>query len=246
MNSMTRSMLALLLVLFISCAIPGSARETPSTYSESYAIIIKGAVAGSETVTEKAEPGGEVTATSQHEMLITDGLETKRMQFSTRMTLSKKTGIPSSYSCWYTSGGTGDSYEVTIKDRQITRILNRGGHTSQITVPLEPDMVFLDFNVYHQYSYLIRRYDFKKRGRQTFADFIPVIGNDIPIALTYLGDSSFDLKTGALPVRNLRIDFVGIWSGTVSVDKEGRLVRLAIPSQDLEVVRRDLAETSKG
>jgi len=241
---MTRSTVSLLLVLLISGAVAGNAREASSTYSESYAIIIKGAVAGSETVTEKTETGGDLVATSQHDMLVTDGLETKRMKFSTRMTLSKKTGMPISYSCWYTSGNTGDSYEVTIKDGQITRILNRGGHAGEITVPLEPDMVFLDFNVYHQYDYLIRRYDFKKKGRQTFADFIPVIGNDIPIALTHIGDSSLDLKTGPMPVRNLRIDFVGIWSGTVSVDKEGRLVRLIIPSQDLEVVRRDLMPDS--
>lgn len=233
--------MALLLVLFVSCVVRGNARE--ATYSESYTIIIKGAVAGSETVTEKTESGGEVVATSEHDMLVTDGLETKRMKFSTRMALSKKTGIPSSYSCWYTSGSTGDSYEVAIKDGQITRILNRSGRTSDITVPLEPDMVFLDFNVYHQYDYVVRRYDFRKKGRQTFADFIPVIGNDIPIALTYIGDSSIDRKTGALSVRNLRIDFVGIWSGIISVDKEGRLVRLVIPFQDLEVVRRDLVPT---
>ena len=47
-------------------------------------------------------------------------------------------------------------------------------------------MVILDFNVYHQYDYLIRKYDMKKRGRQVFANFIPVIGNDIPLAITFL------------------------------------------------------------
>jgi hypothetical protein len=101
-------------------------------------------------------------------------------------------------------------------------------------------MVFVDFNVYHQYDYLVRRYDAKKGGRQTFADFIPVIGTDIPIALTYMGDDRLNLKTGTLPIRNFQVEIVGIWGGTLSVSKEGRLIRLVIPSQEIEVMRRDL------
>jgi hypothetical protein len=215
------------------------ARNNSLSYSETYAIIIKGNVAGSETVTEKTE-GGDVTSSSEHEMLVTDGIETKRMAFSTRMVLSKSTGIPISYSYWYTSGKTGDSYEVTIKNAQITRILNRSGRTSEVTIPLQPNMTFVDFNVYHQYDYLVYRYDSKKGGRQTFPNFIPVIGNDVPVALTFLGEDKLNLRTGSLAVRNFRVEFVGILGGTLSVNKEGRLVRLVIPTQEIEVVRRDL------
>jgi hypothetical protein len=211
-----------------------------SSYSESYAILIKGTPSGTETVTEKPDDNGNTISSSEHEMLVTDGLETKQMKFSTRMVLSKSTGMPISYSYWYTSGNTGDSYDVSIQNGQITRVLNRGGHTSEVKVPLLPDMVFVDFNVYHQYDYLVRKYDFKKGGRQTFADFIPVIGNDIPVALTFIGEEKIDLNPNPVQVRNFRIEFVGIWGGTLSVNKEGRLVRLLIPAQDLEVVRRDL------
>ncbi len=220
-------------------------REVHSSYSQSYIILIKGAVSGSETVSEKTSANGEIVSSSEHEMLMSDGVETKRMTFSTRMALSKSTGIPSSYTYWYTSGNSGDSYEVTIKNGQIKRVLNRGGHSSEVTIPLQPDMVFLDFNVFHQYDYLIRRYDAKKGGRQTFPDFLPIIGNDVPVALTYIGDDKLELKAGALPIRNFRMEFVGIWGGSLSVDKDGRLVRLMIPSQELEVVRRDLFSEPK-
>ena len=212
-----------------------------SNYSESYAVMIRGNLAGTETVSEKADSNGNIVSTSEHEMLVSEGQETKSMKFSTRMTLSKSTGIPVSYSYWYTSGGTGDSYEVTINNGQITRVLNRGGRTSDMTVPLEPSMVFVDFNVYHQYDYLIRQYDHKRGGRQTFADFIPIIANDVPVALTFTTDSKLPLKSGgSLDVRIYRVEFVGIWSGTLTATKGGRLVRLTIPAQDLEVVRRDL------
>jgi hypothetical protein len=164
------------------------------------------------------------------------------MTFSTRMVLSKITGIPVSYSYWYTSGNTGDSYDVTVKEGQITRVLNRGGRSSEVTVPLQPDMVFVDSNVYHQYGFLVRKYDMKKKGRQTFADFIPVIGNDIPVAVTYMGEDKLETKGGSLAIRNFRVEFVGIWGATLSVDKEGRLVRLVIPKQELEVLRRDLVQ----
>jgi hypothetical protein len=232
------------LAVYFCTIIPASiARDDPSNYSQSYAIMLKGVLAGSETVTEKSE-GGNVTASSEHEMMVTDGVETKRMKFSTRMVFSKSTGTPVSYSYWYTSGNTGDSYNVTIKNSQITRVLSRGGRTSEVTVPLEPDMVFVDFNVYHQYDYLVRRYDTKKGGRQTFADFIPVIGSDIPLALTYIGEDKLEFKTGSIPVRNFRVEFVGIWGGMVSVDKANRLVRLVIPSEEIEVIRRDLLPDS--
>jgi hypothetical protein len=231
---------ALFCTVFFYCTVDNPGAIAASTYSESYAILLKGTLAGTETVAEKPDSNGNILSTSEHEMLVSDGLETKSMKYATRMVLSKSTGVPVSYSYWYTEGGTGDSYDLTVANSLVTRVLNRGGRTSDVAVPLEPDMVFLDFNVYHQYDYLIRRYDIKKGGRQTFADFIPLIGNDIPLAVTYIGDGKVDGRTGSIAVRNFRIEFVGIWGGTLSVNKEGRLVRLSIPSQDLEVVRRDL------
>ncbi len=222
------------------------ARDNQSGYTQSYAILIKGAMAGSETVTEKTSDTGDLISTSDHEMLVADGLETKRMAFTTKMVLSKTTRTPISYTYRYTEGNTGDSYEVIVKDGQVTRTLNRGvGRTSEVTVPFRPDMVILDFSVYHQYDYVISKYDVKKGGRQIFANFVPVIGNDIPLALTFVGDESLTLKKGTMPIRNFKVEFVGILSGTVSVDKNGRLVRLVIPTQDLEVLRKDLLDNTR-
>ncbi len=217
-----------------------SARESAPGYTQSYVILIKGAAAGRESVTETRSETGDLLVASEHEIFITDGLETKRMAFSTKMVLSKSTRIPVSYSYRYTSGNSGDSFDVVVKDGQITRTLNRAGRSSEASVPFKPDMVILDFNVYCQYDNLIPRYDMKKGGRQLFADFVPVIGNDIPLALTYMGEEKLTLSTGSLPIRNFRVEFVGIWNGTVSADKKGRLVRLVVPAQDLEVVRQDL------
>ena len=209
-------------------------------YTQTYVILIRGSVTGNEKVNETTAGKGEIVSTSEHEMLITDGLETKRMTFSTRMVLSKADLTPVSYSYKYT-GGSGDSYDVVVRNNLISRTLRRGDRTSEATTALQPDTVLVDFNVYHHYDYLARRYDSKKGGRQLFSNYVPVIGNDIPIALTFLGNDNLDFGKGTVPVRTFKVEFIGIWTGNFAVDKDGRLVRLVIPVQDLEVIREDLS-----
>ena len=165
------------------------------------------------------------------------------MTFSTKMVLSKTSWTPVSYLYRYTSGDTGDSYSVVIKDDKIARTLNKGGRTSEVTVPFAPDMVIVDHNVYHHYDYLIRKYDAQKGGRQVFADFMPVIGNDIQLAVTFLGNETLESGKWTLPIKKYRVEFVDIWSGTLSMDANGRLVSLDVPAQDLQVIRKDLFST---
>jgi hypothetical protein len=222
----------------------GSAAAADSgTYTQSYSILIKGMLAGNETVTEKTGKN-DIASTSEHDMIITDGLETKRMTFSTKLVLSRDTLIPISYSYQYVTGSAGDSYNVSVKDGRISRTLSRGGHVSEATALWNPDMVMVDFSVYHQYDYLIRKYDDKKKGRQAFINFVPLIANGIPMAVTFLDESKIEHGKTTFKVRNYRLEFIGIWTGTLSVDAQNRLVRLTIPNQDLEVVRKDLFDES--
>ncbi len=209
-------------------------------YSQTYTILLRGVPSGVESVAEEWAKDGNLISSSESEIFITDGFETKRLAFVTRMALSKSNLTPMSYSYRYTSGPSKDGYEVTVKDSQLKRTLIRGGHSSEITAILAPDATILDFNVYHQYDYLIRKYDIKKGGRQSFHNFIPLIGGEIPLSVTQLEDTNLEHAKGSLSVKNFKVEFGGLWSGTVSVDKTGRLVRLVVRDQDLEVVRKDL------
>ncbi len=141
--------------------LPSHSAKEPAPYTQSYSIFIKGVLAGTEKVTEKTEPDGNLLAQSEHDILITDGLETKRMAFTTTMRLAKKSLEPIYYSYKYTSGEAHDFYEVNVKDGRMTRLLSRGGRTTEINVAYQPGEVILDFSVYHQYDYLVRQYDFK-------------------------------------------------------------------------------------
>ena len=229
--------------MLLFCAMPAGAGDKAPAYTQSYAILIKGGLAGNENVTETANEAGDVLSASEHEIYVSDGLGTKRMTFITKMHLAKNTYAPVSYSYKYTSGDAGDSYDVTVKGALIQRILTRSGRTSEATAPVQPNTVILDFNVYHHYDYLVRRYDAVKGGRQIFSDFVPLIGNDIQLALTLMGDTELKYEKGSVAVSSYRVEFVGITGGTLSVDKDKRLVRLVIPTQDLEVVRKDLLST---
>lgn len=217
--------------------------ENPS-YSQNYTIFIKGAAAGTETVTESAGEGGSVVAKSQHELYLTDGMGTRRMEFETVTVTAGDSPVPSRYSCRYTSG-RGDSYEVTVDHGRIRRIMSRNGQSSEANTAVLPGTIFLDFDIFHQYDNVARIYDFEAGGRQVFQDYIPVLGRTIALAVTRLPDSDLQYEGGSLPVRNFRVEFVGLRSGTFATDGKGRLVRLLMPSQELEVVRQDLLPKSK-
>jgi hypothetical protein len=230
-----------LLLLAVLCLLGGPRQaEQPPLYSQTYAIYIRAVPAGTETVTERMDQDGNRVASSEHDMIVTDGLETKRMTFETTMVFVKDTPVPRNYSCRYTSGTSKDFYEVTIKDGKITRLLSRAGNKIEGTAVMRPNTVIVDFNVFHHYDMLARLYDFKKGGRQMFGNYIPVIGNEVPLAVTWLGDSKLEYEKGSIPVRNFKIEFVGMRTGNFATDMKGRLVRLIMREQDLEVVRKDL------
>ena len=214
--------------------------EPPPSYTQTYLIFIRGMQVGSETVTERIDKDGNRIIQSQDEMFVADGLGTKRMAFETTMVFAKDTTVPLNYLYRYTSGDTKDYCEVRIKGAKISRVLSRGGNVSETNADFQPGMVIVDFNVFYQYDVLSRIYDFKKGGRQVFIDFIPVIGNDLQLAVTWLEDSQLAYDKGSIPVRNFKIEFVGVRAGNFSTDKDGRLVRLIMREQDLEVVRKDL------
>lgn len=231
--------------IWILCFVPirleqSSGSSPVPSYTQSYRIILKGELAGYEKVEETIEKDGNVLSNSEHEIFVTDGMETKRMAFVTSMLLAKGTFAPIRYSYRYTSGQSRDSFEVTAKGGKFLSVVTRGGRSLETTHAIAPDTILLDFNVYHQYDYLSRRYDFKRRGRQSFRNYIPLIGNEISMTLVLLGESNLDTPKGPLSVRDFKIEFGALRAGTFSIDKAGRLVRLEIREQELQVIREDL------
>ena len=216
-------------------------RAIESGYSQVYTILINSAIAGTEKVTEENNKEGNLISSSESEIFLMVGQEPKRMAFTTRTVLAKGTLAPLSYSFKFTAGDSRDWSEVTVRDGVISRVLSRGTQTSEVSVPAPPGVVILDFSAYYHYEHLIRKYDSKKRGRQSFQNFIPVIATSIPLTVTELDETTLEHVKGDIRIRNFKVELSGgTRTRTVQVDKAGRLVRLWIPEQALEVVRTDL------
>ena len=225
---------------FVSVLKPAKADEP---YTRSYVILINNETSGTETVTEEKDRSGAVISRSEHELLLDDGLTRNRLVFSTEMVLSKGGKDIRTYASQYKTGqmgALGDSYDVSIKNGEITRVLIRSGQYSAVTAPFTQNMVIVDFNVYHHYEYLLRRYDLRKKGTQVFANFIPLIGNDIPLKVTWLGDLIMRFDKKNIETRKFQVEFADIQATTLFVDKSNRLVVLENPAQGLKVIRKDL------
>lgn len=98
---------------------------------------------------------------------------------------------------------------------------------------LEPQVVVLDTNFFHHFAVFVQRYDLQKRGAQHVSVFIPQEASPGMMLVEYAGkDEGHDkwvAKTDALEIH--------IWC-----DEARRLVRLAVPSAKVEIVR----ETKQG
>jgi len=228
-----------LVVLFVFSGLMPLPAAVDEPYKQTYVILINGEKAGTEAVTEEKDGSGNVVSMSEHELLLDEGSSKNRMVFSTKMVLSKGAKNIKTYVCRY-KGEPGDSYEVSVQNGRITRVLTRNGQPGVVTAPFTSNMVVVDFNVYHHYEYLLRRYDRKKKGIQTFADFIPIIGNDIPIKVTWVGDENLVFGEKTIEASRFIIEFTDIHTVTLYADKDNRLVVLENTAQGLKVIREDL------
>jgi hypothetical protein len=92
-------------------------------------------------------------------------------------------------------------------------------------------IVILDNNLYHHYAILARIYDWKGRGTQTFSVLIPQDLTPGTITAEYAGMQEVgDTKMEMLRVRSADLEVELFVVG-------GKLMRLAVPSAKVEVVR---------
>ena len=233
MNLLSVSLLLFTVAWESQQKVPASAPPT-----RTFQIFLKGEAAGTEVVSESTDKDGNLVLRSEHEMLVSDGLEIKRVAFTTAAVLAKESLQPLHYRMQYTSGASHDSCEVKANGRQLTRILTRGSRTSETSTTITPGTVLLESNVYYLYEYLVRQYDAKKGGRQMFQAYLPPVGAEVPAALTRMQDSSLETPGGSVPVHNFRFEFVALANAVLSVDTAGRLVRFVNPTQEVEIRRK--------
>jgi hypothetical protein len=142
-------------------------------------------------------------------------------------------GIPTHYE-WSTEGKKKASATIDFTNLSANIQLHLEGaksYAQTLTFSTAP-IVVLDNNLYHQYAILARLYDLEKKGPQTFSVLVPQELVPGTITVESLGKQEVDgkkleeltAKTEDLEV-HLYLD-------------NGRLVRIAAPSNNVEIIRQ--------
>ncbi|MGH9865460.1 MAG: hypothetical protein ACRD4H_08625 [Candidatus Acidiferrales bacterium] len=142
-------------------------------------------------------------------------------------------GAPLHYE-WTTAGGSKKATASIDFDNGTATIhlqVNGGKTFTQQFFFKTPVVAILDDNLYHQYAILADLYDWSKKGQQTFPVFIPQEMTPGTITVEALDPEDRDGKNlQRLKVHSQDLEI------TLYLD-EKRLVRVAVPSANAEIVR---------
>jgi len=117
---------------------------------------------------------------------------------------------------------------------------------SEATAQTDAGAVILENNVWHQYQFLIKRYDKQKGGAQSFKAFVPSLMQTLSVSLE-LRDSRMNMSRKEQGTALQIIDYYslkvadGLLLDMLSDHATGKLIYLRVPSQRAEVVRAEQA-----
>ncbi len=141
-------------------------------------------------------------------------------------------GIPVHYD-WSTQGAKKASATITFAGVTATVELHLEGakpFTQQFTFAA-PLVVVLDDNLYYQYTFLARLYDWDKKGEQTFAVLVPQEMTPGTVTVDSMGEQ----VVNGQKVQELR---VRTEDNEIDLFLDGpKLVRLVAPAANAEIIR---------
>ncbi len=192
-----------------------------------FRILVNGQVAGKEEF-EIAPSGVGWVARGTTEIHATQGPGT-RVTGTLHLTAD---GAPTSYE-WSAEGAKKAAASIQFQDNTATIELHLEGSrpfTQQFTFS-SSRVAILDNNLYHQYAILSRLYDWEKKGPQPIAVLVPQEMTPGNVTLESLGVQA----VGGSKLEELRVRSEDL---EVNLFLDGRrLVRIAVPSANAEVVR---------
>ncbi|MCL6480728.1 MAG: hypothetical protein K6U02_03275 [Firmicutes bacterium] len=144
--------------------------------------------------------------------------------------------------------GSPERYEWTVEGQNRSAATVRfSGTTAQVDLrvegvaPFQQEFFFnaqpvliLDNNLYHQYAILAALYDWKRGGEQSFSVLVPqsLTPGAITVEAFVPAENPSEKKLQGLRVRSADLEL------EVYLDDGRRLIRLAVPSAGVEIVRK--------
>jgi alpha/beta superfamily hydrolase len=108
--------------------------------------------------------------------------------------------------------------------------------TSTTEVPIHRDALILPNGLFYPYTFLVKRYDFEKGGKQEFFGYI-VPQVEMPISVEDKGKEKVDFETGSFELEKLLVSLGGALGVNLWLDEKKDLIKLSIPLQGIEVYK---------
>ena len=119
-----------------------------------------------------------------------------------------------------------------------TTLVSQGeaGSQEQLFYLPDHDLVVLDTNFFHQYVFLLRRFDPSRPGPQNFNVFVPQEATPAMVSLALQGKENLSLNDATLELNHFQAATedvkIEIWA-----TPEGEIQRISIPQGNLDIVR---------
>ena len=132
----------------------------------------------------------------------------------------------------------GKVYKVSTEFSEGKAInhMTEDGDTSTTEVPIHKDALILLNGLFYPYTFLVKRYDFEKGGKQEFFGYV-VPRVEIPISVEEKGKEKVVFETGSFELNKLLVSFGGVLGVNLWLDEKKELIKLNIPLQGIEVYK---------
>jgi len=113
--------------------------------------------------------------------------------------------------------------------------MSRDGDTSTVEVPLHDNIFILPNGLFYPYTFLAKKYDFEKGGKQEFFGYLVPV--EVQISIEDKGKEMVDFDTTSVQLQKLFVNIGGIVEVNLWVDKNKEITKLSIPMQGIDVYR---------
>jgi dienelactone hydrolase len=129
------------------------------------------------------------------------------------------------------------TYKVTTEfsEGKAVSHMIKDGDTSATEVPLHENVFVLPNGVFYPYTFLVKKYDFEKGGKQEF--FAYVVPVELSLSIEDKGQEKVDFDTTFSLLQKLFVNLGGMVGINLWVDKNQDIIKLSIPLQGIEVYR---------
>jgi alpha/beta superfamily hydrolase len=131
----------------------------------------------------------------------------------------------------------GSAYQLSTEFKEGKAINHMVSKDTDTTTEflVHKDALILPNGLFYPYTFLTKKYDFKKGGKQEFFGY--VVPLEIPISIEDKGKEMVDFDTTSAQLQKLFVNIGAVVGVNLWVDKNKEITKLSIPMQGIDVYR---------